>query len=371
MINRLYFFANIGNRNKLPIGGGQTSARRVIEGFTHMGLKIIEIDRHWNVMTSKLGHLLENYFFALVNTIHLTIVLLFGKRKNSAMFHISYSASLLPLEFITGIIARVLGYKTILYLKGGKLEDTITNLKGIKKWIFKKNLNIRSLVLFEGESDIAKVKPYTHTKLVYFPNYIFEKDIPKTLFPKPSEYIGICYFGRITEDKNVHVVLDVFELLANKYPKLKLFIIGGLSGKGGSKKYYNNIVQRCEQSVFTDRIERWGQSSQTVINEMLDKCHFFLFPSADPCEGQSNSLNEAMTRGCVPIVSDFHFNASIVANKKLIVKGYNPQDYSIRIAKIIDEGIWEKLSVKMWKRIRNVYSYKCVNERIYNEIINI
>ena len=94
MTNRLYFFANIGNWKKNPIGGGQTSARRVIEGFRQMGIEIIEVDRHWNVLTSKVGHFIENSFYAIINTAELFFVLLFGRRSNSAMFHISYSAEI-------------------------------------------------------------------------------------------------------------------------------------------------------------------------------------------------------------------------------------------------------------------------------------
>ena len=371
MTNRLYFFFFIVDCNKNPIVGCQTSARRVIEGFRDMGLEIIEVDRHWNVLTSRIGHLIENSFYAVVNTCHLALVLLFGRRNESAMLHISYSASLLPLEYVNGVIASALGYKTILYLKGGKLEDTIAGLKGWKQWMFKKNLDMRSLVLFEGESDIERVRPFTNTKLVYFPNYIFEKNIPEEQPQKPKDYLGICHFGRITEDKNVHVVLDTFELLAEKYPQAKLTLVGGLSGKGGSKAYYDEIERRCKESKYADRILRVGQSSQAYIAEMLDMNHIFLFPSADPCEGQSNSLNEAMTHGVVPVVSDFHFNRTIVADDRLVVNGYDPKDYADRVSAIIENNEFQSLSKQMWQHIKDNYAFKRVNTRISKEITSI
>ena len=371
MATRLYFFANIGDWKKNPIGGGQTSARRVIEGFRQMGLEIVEIDRHWNVLTSKFGHLFENSFYAMVNTLELFGVLLFGRRHASAMFHISYSASLLPFEFMTGVLARGLGYKTILYLKGGKLEETVKGLRGFRKWMFKKNLDLRSLILFEGESDIERVRPFTKSRLAYFPNYIFEKDIPKILPKKPEGYVGICHFGRITEDKNVHVVLDAFEILAQKYENIRLALIGGLSGKGGSRRYYDMIENRCRNSKYADRILRVGQSSQAYIMEILSENHIFLFPSADPCEGQSNSLNEAMTYGVVPVVSDFHFNRTIVADDRLVVEGFSAKDYAERISSLIESDLLEEISMEMWNRIKTVYSFGCVNTRICEEIMKI
>ena len=368
MTNRLYFFANIGNWKKNPIGGGQTSARRVIEGCRQMGIEIIEVDRHWNVLTSKVGHFIENSFYATINTAELFFVLLFGRRSNSAMFHISYSASLLPLEFINGVLACMLGYKTILYLKGGKLEDTIKGLHGLKRWIFKKNLDMRSLVLFEGESDIERVKPFTKSRLVYFPNYIFEKNIPQTHPVKSKDYIGICHFGRITKDKNVHLVLDTFEILAEKYNNIRLTLVGGLSGKGGNKKYYDMVESRCKNSKYANRILRVGQSSQAYIADMLSKNHIFLFPTADPCEGQSNSLNEAMTQGVIPIVSDFHFNKTIVADNRLVVKELKEKKKKKKISDLIESNLLEDISMEMWNRIKNVYSFERVNKRICNEI---
>ena len=96
-----------------------------------------------------------------------------------------------------------------------------------------------------------------------------------------------------------------------------------------------------------------------------------MFPSADPCEGQSNSLNEAMTWGVVPVVSNFHFNKTIVADDRLVVNGYAAQDYANRISSLIDSKLLNDISVEMWERIKNVYSFKCVNKRISEEIKNV
>ena len=117
MIDRIYYFDLYGDINKLPIGGGQTSARRVVEGFRQEGFDVIVTDRHWNTCLSKIGHLIETSFFALWNTTILFFRLLFGRRKNSIMFNASYSSVLLPLELYTGVMARILGYKSVLYLK--------------------------------------------------------------------------------------------------------------------------------------------------------------------------------------------------------------------------------------------------------------
>lgn len=82
------------------------------------------------------------------------------------------------------------------------MEYVIENLKGFKKWMFRKNLEIRSLILLEGESDIERVGKFTTNKMLYFPNYIFEKNIPDELSLKDTYQLGICHFGRITSQKS-------------------------------------------------------------------------------------------------------------------------------------------------------------------------
>lgn len=372
MTNRIYYFGLLGDLRKQPVGGGQTSARRVIQGFKDSGFDVIATSRHWNTSLSRIGHIFETGFFCLLNVTQLFLKLLFGKRKDSIYLNISYSNVLIPLEYYTGKMACRLGYKSVLYLKGGRLEDVIRNLSGKRKRMFKKNLDMRSLILVEGESDIKRLESFTSTKIVWFPNFIFEADIPRQLPQRSTEEIGICHFGRITKDKGVEIVLNSFELLAEKYPKLQLTIVGGIGGVGGGDNvFYENFNRRCKESKFSDRITRIGQSSSEYIRKIMDENHFFLFPTADPCEGQSNSLNEAMSRGLVPIVSDFHFNRAIVNYDKLVVRSYEPQDYADIISEIIDNGEIKKLSEHVWKRIKNDFAYHNVTARICNEIRNI
>lgn len=172
--------------------------------------------------------------------------------------------------------------------------------------------------------------------------------------------------------KKVDVVVDTFEILAKKYVNMHLYIIGGIGGVGGGNQaFYDEIDRKCKESVYADRITRKGQSSMEYINEVMSRCQFFLFPTEDPCERQSNSLNEAMTQGLIPIVSDFHFNRSIVAEDRLVVKGYDPKDYARIIDEILGNDEMGKFSTHAWMRIKNDFAFNIVNKRICNAIRNI
>lgn len=372
MINRIYYYGLLGDLKKLPVGGGQTSARRVIEGLRASGFKVITTDRHWNTKLTKVGHVLETVFFTVFNVSQLFLRLLWGQRKDSIFLNISYSNVLIPLEYFTGRMAQILGYKSVLYLKGGRLKDVINGLSEKRKEMFKKNLDMRSLIMLEGESDIDRIKAFTNTKVIWCPNFIFENNILEHLPVKSEEEIGICHFGRITKDKGVEIVLDSFEILAEKYPKMKLYIIGGIGGVGGGDTvFYENFNNRCKISKYADRITRVGQSPLEYLKEVMGKSQFFIFPTADPCEGQSNSLNEAMAQGLIPIVSDFHFNRAIVNNDKLVVRGYDAKDYAAVIDSIIENGEMTALSEYAWNRIKNDFAYKKVNKRVCDEIRKI
>ena len=64
MVNKVYVFANMGHLDQLPKSGGQTSARRVMQGFKDEGIEIVPIRRHRAELQSKIGHVAEISFFA-------------------------------------------------------------------------------------------------------------------------------------------------------------------------------------------------------------------------------------------------------------------------------------------------------------------
>lgn len=219
--------------------------------------------------------------------------------------------------------------------------------------------------IFEGQSDIELLKDKTKVKMVYFPNYIFQKDLPEKSPNRPQSEIGICYFGKIEPRKNVDVIIDTFNLLAGDYPQLKLTIVGG--GFAGSN-YPKIIETKIKNSPFANRINKVGLSDFEYLKQMMRKNHIFLFPTASLCEGHSNSLNEAMSQGLIPIVSDHHFNKSIVRDDRLVVAGYNPADYASKIRYIIDSCDMGQLSQQMMQLVRNNYVYENIIGRISDEL---
>ena len=368
MIKKFYVFGNIGKMSEIPKSGGQSSARRVIKGLEKMGYKMIPIVRRRCVMEGRIIHILETQSFAVIDLCKIIWHMLLGNRRNSAFLMLTYGGKLAPYELIITCVVRILGYESVTYMKGGQFMDFYNRGSNLYRWIVKKNMDLQAQVWFEGMPSLEIVRKISDTPLVYYPNYVVEENIAEVVAERPKDKLNLCYFGRVTPEKNVDVVIKAFNLLCQKYDDVYLTIIGG---SGYSEQYVKDIDAMIEASPQKSHITRKGLTPFAEIKDIMQNQHFFVFPSRERCEGHSNSLNEAMAQGLVPVVSDYHFNRAIVNDDRLIVNGYEPQAYAEKIIQIRETMDLRELSVKMRNRVKETFSYEVVNKRIYQELKKI
>lgn len=365
MINKFYVFGNIGKMSEIPKSGGQTSARRVIHGLEKMGYQMVPIVRRRCVMEGKLIHFLETQSFAVIDLLKILKHITFGNRKNSAFLMLTYGGNLAPYELIISIIVRMLGYKSVTYMKGGQFMDYYNRGSKFYKWMVKKNMDLQAQAWFEGMPSLDIVKKVSNTHLVYYPNYVVDENIAEEIKEKPHDRLNLLYFGRVTPDKNVDVIIKAFHLLCEKYDDVYLTIIGG---SGWSKAYVKEMDKMMNESPYKSHITRKGLTPFDEIKKIMASQHIFIFPSKERCEGHSNSLNEAMAQGLVPVVSDYHFNRAIVGDDRFIVEGWNPQAYADKITYIRENYNLQDVAVEMRNRVRDEFSFDVVNDRIYEEL---
>ena len=369
MINKLYIFANTGKMHKLPVSGGQTSVRRVMAGFKGEGIDVIPIRRHRATSISRFGHKMEVLYFAVYDLMKMIFKMLFARRKNAAFMQVTFAGSLVPYELIRTCVAKCMGYQCVMYLQGGKMMDTLPNGSKFHKWMYRKNANLQELILFEGMEAIELTSNFTSTKLVYFPSYIDDEHIPIHCPVKPSDKWNIMYFGRITCKKNILVIIETFNRVSAMLPQEKIHLT--LIGDGPRDKYRQTVDVALAESPYRENIERYGLSPFDFIKEKMQSAHFFLFPTETKAEGHSNALNEAMSHGLIPVVSNFHFNASIVGNEKFVVEGYDPQDYAERIVSLIKSGEMANYSSEVWERVKKLYARSVVLYDVAEQIKNL
>ena len=366
MVSKLFVFGNIGKVDQLPKGGGgQTSCRRVMQGFREAGLEISHVSRHFAEWEGKFLHVIEVLFFAIVDLFKIFIHLRKEDRKTTLFYHMTFSGPLLPYEYIITKMVRMMGFKSVMYLQGGQFLHYYRKEGTAYKRLFAKVLEMQSLVMFEGEEGLTLARPLCTTPLSHFPSYTFNKDIPPTPPHRPMDSIRLLFFGRIDSNKHVDVVIGCFEELCKKRDNIYLTIIGG---PGNSKEYVAKIDQMIAQSPYRSHISRHGLSPFSFIKEKMQTHHFFIFPTSEPCEGHSNALSEAMSQGLVPIVSDHNFNKSIVGDEHLVVDNLSPRSFADKVESILNDGTYDAIALQILERERNLYSYDAVNPRITEEL---
>lgn len=363
----VYFFASFGNFNEIPAGGGQTSARRLKDTLSRLGYSVTPINRHRPKSRYKNFAVLEILFWAVIDPIIIAFFLFFKSRNNGFVLFIGYSGPMLPMETAIGLISKVLGYKVIFFLKGGGAKYLYENGKSLYRFLFRYTINIYDEVFVEGIENGELIKKISLTPVFYMPNYTENGFAPECLPEKPNGQINLVYFGRINRDKNILFIIDVFEKLCENEKNLILSIIGA-----SVDKYAEDVLHKINQSPFKNRIMRIEKQNHEKLKRLLKEQHIFLFPSVEKREGHSNSLNEAMAWGVVPVVSKNNFLPSIVNDDSLVAEILSVEKYvSIVRWLISDRALLKQKSQQVFMRVRNNFTQEVVEGQLKEEIDKI
>ena len=364
---KIYFIASFGDFKKLPLGGGQTAARRLLMTLRNIGYKVEVIKRHPPTANSKLCRAIQFGFWLCVDPVLFFFRIAFRSRKDAITLYMGYLGNVLvPLELSLSFIPRVLGFKNVMYLAGGGTEKLYKRSGSFVQRLERITLNNFDLVMTEGIENMDFVKRISSASTFYLPNFVEEGFTPSTYPIKPNDRWNIMYFGRVDTVKNVLLGIDVFNYLCNKYENVSYTIVGG-----GPEGYCKQVEEKIASSPYKDKIVRKGRSSHEDLKVMMMEQHFYLFPSNEPREGHSNSLNEAMGFGLVPVASNNNFLPSIVGNSRLIANEMSVEAFASIIENVIISGDFELLSQEMYERVRNNFTQGIVEKNIKGKIDNL
>lgn len=356
----IFFIASYGDFNNLPLGGGQTAARRLLATLRRLGYNVIAIHRHPPTSQKRFVRGLQFLFWMFFDITFVFFILLFKSRKGSMTLYMGYMGNtLVPLEWAMSCITRFLGYTNAMYLAGGGTANVYSRSNVVLKMFERGIVNNHKLVMTEGFENMTFVSTISSTKAAYLPNYTEEGFAPQIYPQKPNDRWSFMYFGRICKEKNILLIIDVFNIICNHYCKSYLTIIGG-----GPDEYCKMVDEKIQKSPYKENITRIGRSNHDTLKQMMVGQHFYLFPSGEPREGHSNALNEAMSYGLVPIVSDNNFLPSIVGNINLVVHEMQAESYVKVILDVIESGQYEKFSREMYERVRHNFTQDIVEKKL-------
>ena len=120
----------------------------------------------------------------------------------------------------------------------------------------------------------------------------------------PDRHIGerkkrIVNFCRISSQKNLHLLVNAFELFSKEFPDYELYIYGDAVGNG-AEGYIDSVNETISHLNCQERIHILP--AQKDIHDLVKD--YAMFVSSSDFEGMSNSMLEAMAIGLPTICTD-------------------------------------------------------------------
>lgn len=353
----IIFYAPLGKDTPPDkIGGAEAGCLKTKAIYEGVGYDVKVIDKP-AMSKGKLRFMIE---MALVPLKLICFILRFG--KSSPVHIVGFYTKIAFYEKMLMDISHFMGSEVIYELRNGSmvhtyLEGTDRYRKTLKSLLLKPEV-----VLCQGKEYIDFIKDKWGIERQYYPNYIMDEFVRPNNLNRGSQR-QIIYFGRVTESKNVDVIIETLGLLRAENVDAHLEVIGGYSED--YKLRLDDIVKKLKLEEY---VTFYGRKSFDFIAERLRASHYFIFPSTEKQEGHSNSLTEAMGCGVVPIVSTAGFNVSICGNSDLVVDDIVAKCFADRILDIEKSGKWCDYSSFVYERIKNNYTQSIVGSKLIGYI---
>ena len=137
----------------------------------------------------------------------------------------------------------------------------------------------------------------------------------------------LLFVGRITPEKNVNQLLDIFPLIAAKIPDVHLVIVG-------SGPLDEEIRQRAEK--FGSGITIWGESHGTELLGWFARADVFVNPSIT--ENFCTTNNEALASGTplVAVIAPSTSEQVFPGRNGFLAQPNNPTDFAQRVIEILE-----------------------------------
>jgi glycosyltransferase involved in cell wall biosynthesis len=322
----IVFFGALGDN----VGGGESGNKRTLLLLEKMGYEVRIVQKPYP-MKSKLKYI--NYPLSLVASIIRFSVML----KGAKYAHISgFYGNLIYIEAILVLVSKLLK-KTVIYeIRGGAMDHFLRTRGMFYGSCFKFVIKFSDVILSQGKENFVTIRVLAsgRKKIHHYPNVLTEDKIPDSLIGRDyTERLNLIYFGRLVDDKNIDIIVEtVKDLVSKNRLNCSLFLLGEFGDSVYQEKIKKNITGFEKYITIIPPL-----SFKDLRSYLLDS-HFFIFPSTNVMEGQSNSLTEALLYGLIPISSYQGFNKSTINDDRFMIKNVNVEAISNKLMELIDLG---------------------------------
>lgn len=367
MIQRVYFTGALPQNGHPPFGGGEIGNVRTIRMLESFGYKVIRVRRlRSGVKESWMMRRLTYPFRFGISTLSWLLILMFGHKRQSIAHVSGFYGNTIFIETLQTAIAKFFGYKLVYELRGGGATKFYEEGSKFYRKQFRYIINNADYLLSQGKENEPLLKGLCSTPICYYPNCVQQGFYPSELPKKPVGKINLLFFGRIEKEKNPMLIVETAAILQREYENITLTVIGG-----GQPKLISDVKKQMEDGLQVGSYTYLPGCEHDELQRLLRDKHFYIFPSVQPREGQSNAVTEAMSFGIIPIASPQGFNRSTIGDEALIVNDLTAKSYAERISSIIQKKEVEKYSQFVRNRFLREFTEECVFDRMRKEYTKI
>lgn len=362
MEQRIFFYGTIPKKGQVPYGGGEVGNTRTIRmlrnaGYTVTTIRQRKAEANWGRFRAFTTYPVR----LLAGWLELFIKLIFSSRKN--IVHLSgFAGKTIFNEYILMLIIKILGFKAIYELRGGGAISFWTSGSNCYKRMFRYLIKHASYVFTQGQENIPLINSIADTPAFHYANCVEDGFAPNKYPTKPKDSINILFFGRIEANKHVDMIVDIVSIIQKKIPNVHFTLIGN-----GKSDYVQFVKGKMLELLLPDSYKYYTGCRHEELPPVLADKHFFIFPSTQPREGQSNSITECMAYGIVPVASPQGFNRSTIGNDSLIIEKLDANLYANRIIEIITNNDIEPLSRFIYQRFCENFTEGIVSSKALSQ----
>lgn len=365
-MSRIYFYGSLPRAGESPFGGGEVGNMRTVRMLREANYDLYLFRKLRSKASWSRAHAIMNYpFRMLADYIKIIVKLLFASRK--CVVHMSGFAGVTIMnEYVIMHLMKLLGYKVVYELRGGGAIGFWENGSTSYQKMFGYLLKSACYVFVQGKENIPLIESICHTPVFHYANCVEDGFAPAEILVKPTDRINMFYYGRCEENKHVDMIVEVAALVQKEIPNVYLSVVGN-----GQQSYIDMVKDKMERLLKKDSFSYLPGCKHENLPSMLMDKHFYIFPSTQPREGQSNSVTECMSFGIIPIASPQGFNRSTIGDDYLIVDSLDAEAYSNRIIEIIETKKIDYYSQRMFQRYQENYTEKVVFQKtldIYSKL---
>jgi len=167
----------------------------------------------------------------------------------------------------------------------------------------------------------------------------------------------ILFFGRVSLEKNILYLIDVFKMITDEIPGVKLMFVGD----GPQLKEIKEKVEEIgikDKVIFTGMIEH----KKLMKSGIIGACDIFI--TASLTETQGLTTLESQVNGLVCVGTDATGTKDLIKDgyNGFLVKNGNKKEFAKKVVKLLtDEKLYSRMKTNTLKEVKKHYIKNIVN----------